>query len=185
MLQGTIGAYFRYCSLNYSYALPLLKREIERLHREMVRCCGRMYRTVSYYPATVIANYPPWELDTYHSAAIQCWRKCVSWDSRFEVNFFPDIHATRRDCEKDIERTLLDIWQDRYRSYGKGLWTQSLIPEVGHEIPEVDLHLAQALSGHGCFHKYLFRLKKVPSPLCDCREVKTAEHVFVTTRFSL
>ncbi|KAK7602957.1 hypothetical protein V9T40_006931 [Parthenolecanium corni] len=180
MLQGTIGAYFRYCSVIYSHALPAHRDGVVRLHREMVRCSGRLYRTVSYYPATAIANYPPLELDVYRTAIFQCWRKGYEWDRRQCLRLQFPLHEleSRKSAMNAIEEQLLSVWQELYVTSGKGMWTQYLIPEVGVEIEGLDFDLAQALSGHGAFRAYLFKFKRSNTPLCECGEEETPNHVF-------
>lgn len=179
MLQGTVGAYFRYCSSVYCHALPRHRKEIESLHREMVRCCGRLYRTVSYYPGTVIANYPPLELDTYRSAALSCWRKGLDLHPPAGITFpTPGQYHLQRTFEAAVEELLLEEWQRRYAGCGKGEWTRGLLTVVGIEIQELDFYLAQALSGHGVFRAYLLKYRRVESDLCECGEPETPHHVF-------
>lgn len=46
------------------------------------------------------------------------------------------------------------------------------------KITDVGFHLAQALTGHGCFQGYLLKRKRAPSPTCFLcgHEDDTAEH---------
>ena len=75
-------------------------------------------------------------------------------------------------------------WQRECSNSTKGSWTHRLIPEisgwVGRQHGEVNFHLTQILSGHGCFRQYLHRFGHAVSPLCpECvEEEETAEHVF-------
>lgn len=58
MLEGTIGAYMPYTCAVFAHR-PKVKnitRYINRLHRVMLLCYGRLYRTVSYIPASVICD---------------------------------------------------------------------------------------------------------------------------------
>lgn len=178
MLQGTVGAYWRYCCSVFIHRLVAHRDSINRLHREMVRCCGRLYRTVSYYPATVIANFPPLELDLYRAAAVQCWKRGYRWNEEMSLQLRVETHSTLSSLVVEVEGLLLEEWQRRYDSCGHGAWTRDLLPVVGVEVPELDFYLAQALSGHGTFREYLFRFKRAGSPLCECGEVETPDHVF-------
>lgn len=81
-------------------------------------------------------------------------------------------------------------WQSEWDSSSKGRWTHRLIPSVSKWTSrphgEVNFHLTQFLSGHGCFRWYLHRFGHAGSPACpecaDCDE--TAEHVlFECPRF--
>lgn len=60
-------------------------------------------------------------------------------------------------------------------------WTRLLIPNVERWVDrkhgDINFHMAQFLSGHGCFQVYLKRSKKVTSDVCVyCEEIDTAEH---------
>lgn len=67
------------------------------------------------------------------------------------------------------DSTLVE-WQHRWDSSSKGRWTHRLIPDVKKWLSrrhgEVNFHLTQALSGHGCFSAYLHRFGKLDSPEC-------------------
>lgn len=178
MLRGTIGAYWHYCCSVFVHKLARHRVAIAQLHREMARCCGRLYKTVSYYPATVIANYPPLELDIYRTAAIQCWKRGYIWNQLPALQIDMRTYATLSLLIEDIESYLLAEWHRRYQTCGRGLWTQELIPLVGVDVGDVDFHLSQALSGHGCFREFLHRFRRWPTPLCECGMEETPDHVF-------
>ena len=59
---------------------------------------------------------------------------------------------------------LIERWQTRWHGEQTGRWTYRLILELAtwlnRKHGEVGFHLAQALSGHGCFNAYLKRFKK-------------------------
>lgn len=61
-------------------------------------------------------------------------------------------------------------WQDRWDADDKGRWTHTLIPVISEWIDrghgEVDFHITQILTGHGCFNSYLHRMKLRPTPAC-------------------
>ncbi|XKL64000.1 hypothetical protein PGB90_006364 [Kerria lacca] len=50
----------KYCSTVFVHHL---EGSSNQLDRRIIICCGRLYRTVSYYPATVIVGIPPLILD--------------------------------------------------------------------------------------------------------------------------
>ncbi|XP_017773701.1 PREDICTED: uncharacterized protein LOC108560589 [Nicrophorus vespilloides] len=63
----------------------------------------------------------------------------------------------------------------------KGAWTRRLIPEmkpwINRNHGEVTFHLTQALSGHGCFSKYLnFIAKKEDEKCWYCEDNDSPEH---------
>ena len=61
MLEGTVTSYMRYACAAYAHRLHVYSvvKYIERAHRSMLLCYGRLCRTVSYIPATVICNWVP------------------------------------------------------------------------------------------------------------------------------
>ncbi|KAH8267065.1 hypothetical protein KR044_009177, partial [Drosophila immigrans] len=64
----------------------------------------------------------------------------------------------------------LEEWQTRWQTSRKGRWTFELIPNIATWIEcqhkELDYHLTQFLTGHGCFREYLERFKHVDTPYC-------------------
>lgn len=50
---------------------------------------------------------------------------------------------------------------------------------------EVNFHITQSLSGHGCFRYYTHKIVKSVTPICVyCNEeVDTAEHTFICSRW--
>lgn len=92
--------------------------------------------------------------------------------------------ASKKEVIDTIETQLVSVWQERYVTCGKGLWTQYLIPEVGSEAEGLDYDLAQALSGDGAFRAYLFKLKRSRTPFCECGEEETPQHVLRNAGFT-
>lgn len=102
---------------------------------------------------------------------------------------------SRRYLLKDEPKELLRAdsirnWQVQWDQSRKGRWTHRLIPNiepwVERQHGEIDFHLTQLLSGHGCFRAYLYRFGHDSAPECpSCDgEVEDAEHVFFRcTRF--
>lgn len=71
-----------------------------------------------------------------------------------------------------------------------GSWTWRMIQNIKtwnkRSHGEVDFHLTQMLSGHGCFREYLHRIKKIDTPVCvDCQaDTDDAEHaIFICDRW--
>jgi len=83
-------------------------------------------------------------------------------------------------------------WQARWDNSPKGRWTYRLIPDlatwIGRKHGEVNFHLTQLLSGHGCFRSYLKRFGHDTTdecPSCGRHKVEDAHHViFECRRFS-
>lgn len=177
MLDGIVGAYLRYSASVFAHRLVRNREVIYRVHRQMAINCGRLYRIVSYYPATVIANYVPLDLSTAFHSMIRA--KKQGWPLRGEFPVSVPDTDNITEFEESLRSRMKDEWQRRYDNCGHGAWTRRLIPVVGTCIEQLDYDLAQGLSGHGAFREYLYRFKRFQSPLCSCCQAdETPEHVF-------
>lgn len=72
-------------------------------------------------------------------------------------------------------------WNVQQQCETRGECTRKLIPNINEWVQRthgnVDFHLTQVLTGHGCFCSYLHRFKKRESPVCRyCEEEDTAAH---------
>lgn len=124
------------------------------------------YRTISTEAVGVIAGVPPIDLLI---------------EERKEIY---------NGVQKQIARgDLLDKWQESWVRGTNGRWTYNLIPDIRQWISnpcgETDYFVTQALSGHGCFMKYLTERKKRDSDSCNyCGNSDDAEHtLFRCTRW--
>jgi len=83
---------------------------------------------------------------------------------------------------KEVRADLIRRWQALWESTTKAGWTKRLIPDLSrwwfHGPDQVSFHLAQILTGHGSFQKYLWTKKRAHSPACFLcpAEVDDAEH---------
>uniref|UniRef100_A0A2S2P557 Retrovirus-related Pol polyprotein from type-1 retrotransposable element R1 n=1 Tax=Schizaphis graminum TaxID=13262 RepID=A0A2S2P557_SCHGA len=119
------------------------------------RICLRVvsaYCTVSGDAVRVIAGIPPLDLLAKERKDLYLERK------------------NRNHPPTDEADDITTVWQRRWDSSEKGRWTQRLIPDIRRWINrrhgEVNFHLTQALSGHGCFAEYLRRFGKLGSAEC-------------------
>ena len=177
MLDGTIGAYFRYGAFAFAHRLEANRSRVSALHRRLVICCARLYRTVSYLPATAIANYPPLVLTAAKHALMRCHKQ--GWAPPPGLPLATPSGEGLQSVRESLELQLREVWQRRYDTCGKGAWTAYLIQQVGVAVPGLDFSLGQALSGHGTFREYLFRFKRSSTPKCECGEDETPRHVFL------
>ena len=87
-------------------------------------------------------------------------------------------------------QNLMRKWQHEWENGKYGRWTYSLIPAIERWINraqgEVDYFITQALSGHGCYRKYLYERRKVVSRKCTyCDQVDDVEHtLFACSRWN-
>lgn len=91
----------------------------------------------------------------------------------------------KSETKRNIEDRTWDWWQAEWNAtVDVGSWTKRLIPNVRSWVRRshgsVSYHLAQFLTGHGCFQQYLYRFARVSTPECvscgypgDC-----VEHTF-------
>lgn len=158
------------CSVVHSqilYAAPVWytvvanKRVLQKLislqRKVSIRICSA-YRTISTEAVGVIASIPPIELQIVERR-----------DRYTGVEIRPAKEHT------------LNSWQLKWDNGRRGRWTYSLIPEIAtwmnRPYGEPDYYLSQALSGHGCFRKYLFNRRRADTPNCSyCDKEDDAEH---------
>ena len=137
---------------------PKLKQRLLSLQRLcLIRVCSA-YRSISTEAVGVIAGIPPIHLLVKENTA--------------KYGGISKVEARRH---------LMETWQREWENTTKGRWTYLLIPNieawVNRKHGEVDYYLTQALSGHGCFRKYLFDRRRAENPACPyCGMVDDAAH---------
>lgn len=140
------------------------RKLLDRTQRLMAMRVASAYRTISSEAVRVIAGMIPIGITLEED--IKCYN-----------------HRGTRGIRKTARAESLAKWQREWVTSEKGRWTHRLIPNVtawvNRRHGEVNFHLTQFLSGHGCFRKYLHRFGHAESPLCpacsECEE--TPEHV--------
>ena len=152
------------------YAAPVWHRVMEfrtynnmavRVHRKMVLKVCAAYRTTSTEAAEVIAGIPPLDLQTSER-----------------------VKVSERGGEKaQAAAETLAAWQQRWNDLSeKAQWPKRLIPDIStwvkRKFGEVNHHLTQVLSGHGCFQAYLHKCKIVRNASCKfcAASSDTADH---------
>ncbi len=144
-----------------SYAKPIIT-----VHRLSAIRVISAFRTVSSDAAEVLASMVPIDIQGNEFARL--------------YQLSEPSTATKRE-----ERTKsITLWQQRWQTSSKGRWTHRLIPDIRPWIDrqhgDLDFHLTQMLSGHGCFRSYLYKFRHDYSPYCPtCTEcIEDSEHVF-------
>lgn len=140
-------------------------------HRLMSMRVASAYRTISLEAVCVIAGMIPIGLLLEEDS------ECYNQRGTIGVRKRTRIDTMRK-------------WQEEWDNAVNGRWTHRLIPNLSiwmtRKHGEVNFHLTQALSDHGCFRKYLHRFGHAQSPHCpECVNVEeNAEHViFICPRF--
>lgn len=73
---------------------------------------------------------------------------------------------------REIQTRTITLWQERWATpTGKAEWTKRLLLNVERWLESggsgrVTFHLTQALTGHGCFGSYFFRIRRAATPHC-------------------
>ena len=148
------------------------RRKLESTHRLMCLRVASAYRTVSQEAACVLAGMMPIGIIVKED------------EERYDLRGVEGARGHSRSFS-------MYRWQREWSSSSKGRWTHRLIPEllvwVDRRHGEINFHLTQVLSGHGCFRQYLHRFGHAESAACpSCANTEeTAEHVlFDCPRFT-
>lgn len=109
------------------------------------------YRTVSTEAILVVASIIPAHL------------MAREWALRYkERDRGTELNARRKETYAR--------WQGEWESATNGSWTRRLIknvePWAKRKWGNLDFHLTQALTGHGCYNEYLHRFGKLEQPGC-------------------
>lgn len=114
---------------------------------------ARCYRTVSDMAALVLARMPP-------VLIMAADRRSVAEVRRSGVERSRQVST----------QEMVQQWQGLWNSTTKAAWTRRLLPNIGRwwffGPRQISYHMAQALTGHGCFQSYLSSKGKVVSAEC-------------------
>lgn len=141
------------------------REELLKAQRRAALCRICAYRTVSYDAVNILASMPPIDLLAKERTRLYVKRRRSAKEVELE----------------DSRRRTNTEWSHRTRSATKGEWTRSLIRNlsawVGRNHGEMNFHLTQLLSGHGCFSSYIHRIGKKETPACrHCNSVLDDAH---------
>lgn len=169
LLASVVNSLLLYASPVWGKALVFDRNvnTIERPQRTIALRVASAYRTVSSSAVMVIAGIIP--------AHLTVWERQERYRRQRGM-------LDRNKKDEEIRKILYQKWQSEWDTASTGRWTRRLIksiePWVGRRFGNVDFHLTQMLSGHGCFGHYLYRFKKLEDPSCvDCNsQCDDAEH---------
>ena len=153
------------------YAAPIWADTLDKeCHRKKMAAVQRKaairitsaYRTTSEEAVLVLAGLPPIDLVAKTRAAKK--------------------EDGEKLTKKERDEVVRARWKERWEEGKKGAWTRRLLPALdpwldrGHG--EVNYHLTQMLTGHGCFRAYLRWIRKAPTDSCVyCQDqVDDVEH---------
>lgn len=134
---------------------------------------ARCYRSVSDLVSLLLARMPPAYLLARERSRMSVMKKSGAKVSRLEVR-------------EDTVRQWQTVWEAETK---KAAWSKRLIPDVcrwWRSGPRaISFHMAQVISGHGCFQKFLWSRARALSPACvHCMApVDDAEHTIFSCAF--
>lgn len=134
---------------------------------------ARCYRTVSDAAALVLARMPP-------AFLLALGRKRISEGKRS----LPIANLRASECRATIVQ-----WQELWSVTTMAEWTRRVIPDIikwWYRGPKaITFHMAQVLSGQGCFQKYLLSRGRAREATCPhCEEPNdTVEHTLFACLF--
>lgn len=160
LLSSVVHSQLLYAAPVWSEAAKRQKqaRILTKVQRLMtIRVCSA-YRTISAVGAAVISGTPP----------------ILLMIEEREENY-------RCKDPENARKNLMEKWQKQWETAEHARWTYELIPLIGEWISrkhgEIDYFMTQALSGHGCFSKFLHGRKKAESDKCMyCGKIDDARH---------
>lgn len=145
-------------------------QKAKNLITQSQRCAAlriaRCFRTVSDAAALVIARMPPGHLLALERKRVTEWKA---------VNQGPVPRGA-------IRKETICQWNNIWLASTKAQWTRRLIPDLirwWYFGPKTtSYHMAQVLTGHGCFQEYLFTKGRALAPTCvHCLEaIDNVEH---------
>jgi hypothetical protein len=149
---------------------------VRRLHRTVAIRTARAYRTVSATAASLLAGFPPFELEALRCREIYQHTRAPSGGVD---------EAARGDAAVRARRTLLDSWRAGLAT-GTGApglrVVEAVLPNWDDWLdgggPALTYRATQVLTGHGCFGEYLHRIGREATARCHhCNErVDSAQH---------
>lgn len=182
MLNATAGALLQYCSSVFAHRLHVTanQKHIDRAHRTMLLSMGRLYRTVSYLPGTVICGEIPIRYKLCIRALLYAEKKKCSLLGEVKVlksvtHPISSLKKLRTELQEQAHRE----WQKEWTDSPKGAWTKQLMPVVPRSKITSNFWRAQALSGHGVYGSYLMKFKRREDAACHCGYPdQSPQHVF-------
>jgi hypothetical protein len=153
------------------------RRTLNKAQRIMAIRATRCYSSVSDMASILLVGTPPVDL-----LALE----------RTNIEIMLTEMLTIKEAKKIARESTMEIWQVRWTNTTKASWTKRLLPNIQRWISRlnqisISYHLAQGLTGHGCFQEYLFRRSRALDPKCVyCPEPRdTAEHtIFICPRWN-
>jgi hypothetical protein len=146
---------------------PVNVAQLNRVQRTSLLRSICAYRTVSETAANFLAAVPPADILARERSLVFCEKRAGETSG-----FHPRART-------------LAAWRARIAEASTGGWTKRLVQNIeawcNRKHGELDFHLTQILSGHGCFGVYLHKIGKEESGKCHhCQAIAdSAEHTLM------
>lgn len=180
LLASVVKSTLLYASPIWVKALAIKsnRRQLETVQRVSALRVASAFRTTSADAALVVAGMMP---------------IAIVVEEASELYEYKSVNAVvTSDVRKRAREIALLKWQEGWSESDKGRWSYRLIPLIDPWLKrnhgEINYHITQFLTGHGCYRSYLHRFKNDSSPYCPrCKSTEeTAEHVvFHCPRFDV
>jgi len=156
LLGSVVQSLLLYSAPNWAECISVQgRKELTKVQRKTALRVASAYSTVSAEASQILAVLPPNDLLAIKRRQLYMAKRSTAAE--------PEIRTSARDH-------LYSHWQRRWDNCVNGKWTHRLIPNVknwhSRRHGEISFHLTQALSGHGCFAAYLFRIGKTTTAAC-------------------
>ncbi len=157
---------------------------LKSAQRPFALAIGRLFKSTSLDAALILANLTPLHLEVVKSVAkraILPLAELLPHSSRrvageIPVNIITSVPPANTSLHTHRKRLLnLEIatkWNSAWSSASSGAQTRLFFPSVESALildsSLTSFFLCSILSGHCILNKFLFKLKRSPSPLCSC-----------------
>lgn len=142
-----------------------VQRPLQKIQRQLAIKIVAGYRTVFYEVTTLLARTPPWILVAKKYQRI--YKKIAktkedkTWSKEKEEEFKEEEELDMQKCwKKRIKKE--DLPGPKLRAAISKRFEEWM--SRGHS--DMNYHMTQLLTGHGCFNAYLQRIKKIESAMC-------------------
>lgn len=169
LLSSVVNSILLYGAPLWAHTLPYVTINTRLLNKTQRKVLLRVicaYRTVSETAANILSSTPPADLLAIEREADYMQRRGISGGS-------------------DTKDETYIRWNTRATESTTGEWTISIVGDIKtlcrRKHGQLNFHMTQVLSGHGCFGKYLHRIGKETTEACHhCEaDVDDARHTLL------
>jgi len=164
---------------------------IRKAQRLINILCSRTYKDISFIASTVLAGTPPLDFLIEKRSVLYCMKKGIEPVPWVQLGPLEVEGKTLKNIESMIDERISIEWQKLWDREPSDKWAKKLIPRVTNRymarIERPNFLLFQAITGHGAFGTYLFRLNKRTTAVCQCGNApQDPEQVFkICPRFEV